>query len=1132
MSSSASSSSSSAAAVPGSVSGNGTLTLVDSSASTIVNSALELHLQLALPVAANTVVAPKKRVGMVLCIDRSGSMSGNFERQVVPALLYVAERALALDVDVRLVLYDSSAEIVRYTADNYKQVIGRLRTAGSTSFRSAFAMTWTAICELPTNVDEVVIGFLTDGQNTDASYEEALANLQANLRRAKFSSVCHSIAFSSGHDFAFLNRLRTTLGLSEGGFQYAEPNDGPSALEEKLAAIFDVAAVARVECQLRIAVNGVQFLVAGADGNDNAVDAITHTERVVVGQEFVVRAMCRATGAHHDSAKYTATVTCAAAGYPEPIVGQVALVARVVPKAKLGALRAQQNFARLEQLEQACGALVSITGEERSAALKKISDQLARAVADMAALQSTADLFSLCGTKVQRRAMFDLISQFSVKSAEITKLVSTLAVGSLTNAQKARLSELAHGQQFKQARRQRDMDQRSARNVDTLKKAEQALLELQLDKAAIAAVAEDAANEFRCVLTQDTWADMIGGDATPLEYDVVCFGLAVQRPESIVDDPTQLRVRDVSVTSVGHAAFEDAVIYKLATDNRFARNDVFDVAGEVSVALRGMGREPINAVLPLFIHREHWKVVVTQLPSLLGYLCCLDPLGFNSNQFDCFFLVLGTMAMAMRAPGEKELRLLLQFHRTAIAVLHDCKWLKRAETAVASFIESPAARLKDQCPNVVVLVGYLMCLPSETVERLLPTADAWRAFWLNVFGESLRRASDGVYAAEKTELASELVNAVVHGDDNDAPLDDNAIAAHPFCDAKRGAPADAAAKPRPGARGGDDDDDEDGDDDGFRGGKGGAAAAAATPAKQKARAGKGQAAPAVAASAKVRTRRRHTLPAGLIVDSKLEEAAAVRARVLLNDTNLMSVDESAADADKWRVDDVTKSMLEALQAFSTSLGGRAFPSVASLLSLATYTRVFHTLARDRGSVDALVAEIDAGFGVASTALCNGVKAAFVARGEYGNALVSVVCRAQRPAMRRRRRRDADDAHRGAAAARDRRAQHSVARQQDGARGVRGQDRWCGNAGCVGARAARDCAQAAHGSERGRGGAQVALAHSRPLHRQLPAHRKHGCVHWLAGVRGRLRGHAIQRGVSRADGSLCRRQRRRTHQARR
>jgi hypothetical protein len=110
---------------------------------------------------------------------------------------------------------------------------------------------------------------------------------------------------------------------------------------------------------------------------------------------------------------------------------------------------------------------------------------------------------------------------------------------------------------------------------------------------------------------------------------------------------------------------------------------------------------------------------------------------------------------------------------------------------------------------------------------------------------------------------------------------------------------------------------------------------------------------------------------------------------------------------------------------STALGGRAFPSVASLLSLATYARVFHTLARDRGSVDALVAEIDAGAGVASTALCNGVKAAFVARAEYGNALVSVFAALNDPQCGGAVDASADDAHRGAAAARDRRAQRSA-----------------------------------------------------------------------------------------------------------
>lgn len=59
--------------------------------------------------------------------------------------------------------------------------------------------------------------------------------------------------------------------------------------------------------------------------------------------------------------------------------------------------------------------------------------------------------------------------------------------------------------------------------------------------------------------------------------------------------------------------------------------------------MRGKSREPINSWLPFFVNKEHWKRVKPQVPTILGYLCTLDPLGFAKSQFDVLFMVLGKM---------------------------------------------------------------------------------------------------------------------------------------------------------------------------------------------------------------------------------------------------------------------------------------------------------------------------------------------------------------------------------------------------------------------------------------------------------------------------------------------------------
>lgn len=71
-----------------------------------------------------------------------------------------------------------------------------------------------------------------------------------------------------------------------------------------------------------------------------------------------------------------------------------------------------------------------------------------------------------------------------------------------------------------------------------------------------------------------------------------------------------------------------------------------------SVAMRGSAREPINAWVPLFINSEHWKVVFPQIKGILGYLATLDPLGYNPNQVDLFYLILATMVSRLSTtPG-------------------------------------------------------------------------------------------------------------------------------------------------------------------------------------------------------------------------------------------------------------------------------------------------------------------------------------------------------------------------------------------------------------------------------------------------------------------------------------------------
>lgn len=88
--------------------------------------------------------------------------------------------------------------------------------------------------------------------------------------------VVHSLAFTSSHDFDFLNAIRRDLGTVEGGFQYAEPGDGAEALRNKLQAIFETVSVKLPTAEFVITAQGYEFV---SDVRRNDTTHARHTTR-------------------------------------------------------------------------------------------------------------------------------------------------------------------------------------------------------------------------------------------------------------------------------------------------------------------------------------------------------------------------------------------------------------------------------------------------------------------------------------------------------------------------------------------------------------------------------------------------------------------------------------------------------------------------------------------------------------------------------------------------------------------------------------------------------------------------------------------------------------------------------------
>jgi hypothetical protein len=106
--------------------------------------------------------------------------------------------------------------------------------------------------------------------------------------------------------------------------------------------------------------------------------------------------------------------------------------------------------------------------------------------------------------------------------------------------------------------------------------------------------------------------------------------LEISRSEGAIVEASKLKIKRVIPTYMSLDSFLDSSIFNLKRHTD--ANGGFDIKNEASLAL-GLGRESVNAILPLFLFEEHWEFAKRKLPSVFGFVCTLDPMGYDETQF-------------------------------------------------------------------------------------------------------------------------------------------------------------------------------------------------------------------------------------------------------------------------------------------------------------------------------------------------------------------------------------------------------------------------------------------------------------------------------------------------------------------
>eukprot|EP00052_Salpingoeca_macrocollata_P026299 m.243708 g.243708 ORF g.243708 m.243708 type:complete len:1154 (+) comp22552_c0_seq3:1803-5264(+) len=697
-------------------------------------------------------VKQQLKVHTIVVADSSGSMSGRPWVQVQDSLRYICKEAFAKQLPLDVLTYSYRAAKLDLWPSSYEQTIARTTAANTTNFGAVFKLIQSQASAVR-GVDEICVVFMTDGNDTcQTNLDKTLKEFTTFAKKSRIPIVVHSVGFSSSHNFNFLQQLRA-CGTREGVYRYAEPSDGADALNEKMQDMF--LAFSEQSTDVPVMVTPLGFKFQGATPTTALVTADRHAEVhawVTLDTPLAVPVPAAGGAGRGEKEKevvsepFTLRDVSLLVDLPDT---QTSLACEVTGKIATRNEALQMQASRFRHMALELTQRTATAIEKGRAFL--FSSGLLQDITDLQQQVKSIPVFNKRMDKDTRIELLETRSEVQEIIDDMHRAVATCAHAAAGDSESvlARASDIRFAGTFSKARRQRRVDQRAASNIARQTQIDEQLK--ALPRCGDLGLSAEARDFFFCSLAQTDIQDLMLED----EGDVMGFGLAVQRPEAVVDAPTLIDVFGISGTLLSRTTMEDAVRYKFALDEHIKL--AFTEAPEI---VSGRSREPINAWMPLYIHAAHWQRVRLLMEPILGYFVCLDHLAFHKDQFNCFFAIIGRMLahLSVRQFGEREAKLFFAFVRTARAVATDFNLLEDIRAKVRAFAADPGQRTKDVMSNLLTLLGYVCVLDPADLDQL-----DWTQFTRALAAETVRRAAGVVYHARSDGALLEVINRLVNG---------------------------------------------------------------------------------------------------------------------------------------------------------------------------------------------------------------------------------------------------------------------------------------------------------------------------------------------------------------------------------
>jgi len=720
----------------------------------------------------------KRKLLLIVLVDKSRSIqTAWFQIQSTLLNLFSIISNSDQEVIAEILFFNNICFRLVYTPDNYRDLILAEKPNGKTCFAAAFDSVSDVIRQyygkltrdgIKCDTDTAIV-LLTDGSHTTVrDHKNAFHNLrnlvEDTITKHKCQINAHTMGFTANSRFNDLDGIRKLIGSKRGIYQYCESSDGTFALKEKLTFILkhalsnsiNVDHYLDITLKTRPSLDGSTPSTNLLFNDKDSVGVNTKNQKLVLDNN----------GYCELSWGITSNV------YDKDMEVLLDIKIRSGDKVITKLIEVKPNLKTVGKETIYYSGLMRLTNQTNILfdTIKKVSesknpsdllkeDLLKEILGIQAELSKFDNIQILKFSPSVRSEVVELKKNCQDLATQLLDIINTWNRTSWTSTTSARVADITYQYMFKNTGRQRRINLKVARNSNSLNKDTENLKQLEVDIDELeddlsedqTKAMEQSKQLFSCVLSMCDWVEVLE------DKDCMGFGLSVQRPEIVIDDPTQLRIIEVSSTFLSKSSIEDAIALAVDVHGQEKTTGGFEVGfDKTSVAVRGRGREPINSWLPLYLNKEHWKPIKYQLKNIIAYFVTLDPMAFSYDQINALFLVCGTL-ISKDDIGERQLQLIIQFIRTLREVAVHLKFIPKMLQQLNAILNSPIYLVSEQPKNLYVVISYLLVLTKEELDSLFKTEKDWFRFWQNILETGLRRACYAYFNnMEQTKIDSYL----------------------------------------------------------------------------------------------------------------------------------------------------------------------------------------------------------------------------------------------------------------------------------------------------------------------------------------------------------------------------------------